>query len=354
MNKKIINIGHGVEDLYFDHPQQTMADIVDALHKYDRVVIVLTEGVALENLNYKEKNFLQILEDLCVENKWPMDKIHFVLPNLVQDKSVWPSIEYGGSSTANSDINGNLFLHTQAVKFETQKKFKHTFGHFVVRSTWDRLLVGSHLYSKHKNKTFQTYCRSLVNPVHMLHMDLDMLLHITSCDKKLGEEVLGKVAEFIGQMPIEKTSSQHISTRKPDEVFGWVEGPVDNEILGWYNGIFVDVVSEKMITGKTFFPTEKTARPLATKTPFLIMAAPNYIKNLHKLGFQSFGEFWDESYDYQQGVQRVESIQRIMDDLAKLDKKQLEDMYQDMSSILDHNYKIYHELTGKKIISTFL
>jgi len=93
---------------------------------------------------------------------------------------------------------------------------------------------------------------------------------------------------------------------------------------------------------------------LATKTPFLIMAAPNYIKNLQKLGFWSFGRFWDESYDYQQGVQRVESIQRIMDDLAKLDKKQLEDMYQDMSSILDHNYKIYHELTGKKIISTFL
>ena len=86
-----------------------------------------------------------------------------------------------------------------------------------------------------------------------------------------------------------------------------------------------------------------------------MMAAPNYIKNLHgSWDSSSFGEFWDESYDYQQGVQRVESIQRIMDDLAKLDKKQLEDMYQDMSSILDHNYKIYHELTGKKIISTFL
>tara|TARA_B110000444_G_C18822230_1_gene588351 strand:- start:1521 stop:2078 length:558 start_codon:yes stop_codon:yes gene_type:complete len=185
-------------------------------------------------------------------------------------------------------------------------------------------------------------------------MDLDMLLHITSCDKKLGEEVLGKVAEFIGQMPIEKTSSQHISTREPDEVFGWVEGPVDNEILGWYNGIFVDVVSEKMITGKTFFPTEKTARPLATKTPFLIMAAPNYIKNLRRLGFKSFSRFWDESYDYQQGVQRVESIQRITDDLAKLDHEQLQDMYQDMSSILDHNHKIYHELMPDKILSTFI
>jgi hypothetical protein len=109
-----------------------------------------------------------------------------------------------------------------------------------------------------------------------------------------------------------------------------------------------------MVTGQTFFPTEKTARPLATKTPFLIMASPNYIKNLHKLGFRSFSQFWDESYDYQQGVQRVHSIQSIIDNLAKLDNGKLKDMYQQMSPILEHNHKIYHELTGNDIASKFL
>ena len=83
------------------------------------------------------------------------------------------------------------------------------------------------------------------------------------------------------------------------------------------------------------------------------MAAPNYIKNLHKLGFQSFGEFWDESYDYQQGVQRVESIQRIMDDLAKLNATQVHDLYTEIEPILEHNYKLYMDLTGEKILSTF-
>jgi hypothetical protein len=83
------------------------------------------------------------------------------------------------------------------------------------------------------------------------------------------------------------------------------------------------------------------------------MAAPNYIKNLHKLGFRSFGKFWDEGYDYQQGVQRVESIQRITDDLAKLDHEQLQNMYQRMTPILDHNHKTYMELTPEKILSFF-
>jgi hypothetical protein len=123
--------------------------------------------------------------------------------------------------------------------------------------------------------------------------------------------------------------------------------------MSWYNHIFIDVVCEKMVTGQTFFPTEKTARPLATKTPFLIMASPNYIKNLRSIGFKSFSKFWDESYDYQQGVQRIESIQRIIDDLAKLPMNELQNMYDEMLPILEHNHKTYQELIPDKIVSVF-
>ena len=354
MSKKLINIGANVEDTYFKFQQQAISDIVDALHKNDIVDILFTEGVALEELNYKEKKFLSILEEICERNNWPKNKINFILPNLVQNKSVWPSIEFGGTSIGNYDINSNLFLHTQLVDFDVQKNFKHTFGHFVVRSTWDRLMLGSYLYTKYLDKTFQTYCKSLDNPAHMLHMDLDMMLHMASCNNNLNTEMLTQVVQFIGKMPIEKTKNKCISEKKPDKVFGWVEGPVNAEILSWYNNIFVDVVCEKMITGQTFFPTEKTARPLATKTPFLIMASPNYIKNLRRLGFRSFGRFWDESYDYQQGVQRVESIQSIIDELARLPMNELQTMYEEMSPILEHNYKTYHSLTGKSICSKFL
>jgi hypothetical protein len=132
-----------------------------------------------------------------------------------------------------------------------------------------------------------------------------------------------------------------------------VRTTVDQKIMSCYNDIFVDVVCEKMITGQTFFPTEKTARPLATKTPFLIMAAPNYIKNLRRLGFRSFGRFWDESYDYEQGVRRAESIQRIIDDLAKLGKQQLQDLYQEMTTTLEHNHQVYMSMTPERILSKF-
>ena len=344
MKEKIIDIGHNVEDTYFNHPQQIMANIVNALHKNDRVVLHLTEGVALEELNYREKKFLQILKELCENNNWPLSKIRIVLPNLVQDKSVWPSIEYGGASILNNDITQNIFLGLQAENIKIEKDIQKTFGIFIHRSQWDRLLLSSHLYKNHKEITMQTFRKNLGDPAHMIEMGLDQLFWLLSCYNKLDPTVIQQLCDFISSLP----HNNGIEWQYTDQ-----QATVDQRLTGWYNNIFLDIVCEKMVTGQTFFPTEKTARPLATKTPFLIMASPNYIKNLHRLGFKSFSRFWDESYDYQQGVQRVESIQRITDDLAKLDHEQLQNMYQRMTPILDHNHKTYMELTPEKILSFF-
>tara|TARA_B110000858_G_scaffold1880_1_gene2129 strand:+ start:1041 stop:2084 length:1044 start_codon:yes stop_codon:yes gene_type:complete len=340
-----ISIGYDVQDTYFKFPQQVMADIVDALHNNDKVVLQLTEGIALEELNYKEKKFLQILKELCENNNWPLSKIHIVLPNLVQDKSVWPSIEYGGASILNNDITQNIFLGLQAENIKIEKDIQKTFGIFIHRSQWDRLLLSSHLYKNHKEITMQTFRKNLGDPAHMIEMGLDQLFWLLSCNNKLDPTVIQQLCDFISSLP----HNNGIEWQYTDQ-----QATVDQRLTGWYNNIFLDIVCEKMVTGQTFFPTEKTARPLATKTPFLIMASPNYIKNLHRLGFRSFRKFWDESYDYQQGVQRTESIQRIIDELARLPINELRDMYQEMSPILEHNYKTYHSLTGKNISSKFL
>jgi hypothetical protein len=345
MKKAVINIGIDVEDTYFNFPQQVMSDIVDALHNNDTVEIHFTEGVALEELNYKEKKFLQILKEICERNNWPLTKIHFILPNLVIDRSVWPSMEFGNSSQMNNDLKNNFFLRLQIENVKIEKNFQKTFGIFIHRSQWDRVLLSSHLYSKHKNIALQTFHKHLDDPSHMVELGIDQLLWKLSSDKKLDASMIRQLSEFIENLPFDHgtkwTYDNHVRTT-------W-----DQTLMACYNNIFVDVVCEKMVTGKTFFPTEKTARALATKTPFLIMAAPNYIKNLRRLGFRSFGDFWDENYDYQQGLQRVESIQGIIDYLANLQVYQLQKLYKRMLPILEHNYKTYHELTPEKIMSTF-
>lgn len=348
MSKAIITVGADVEDTYFNFPQQVMCDIVDALHKYDTVEIHFTEGVALEDLNYKEKKFLQILKELCERNNWPLTKIHFIVPNLVLDRSVWPSLEFGGASIIlhdGSNLTQNIFLGLQVQNVEIAKDIQKTFGIFIHRSQWDRLLLSSHLYNNHKDISMQTFRKDLKDPAHMIEMGLDQLFWHLSCDNKLDTKIIQQLCDFISTLP----HNNDIEWHRTDQ-----QATVDKSLMTWYNNIFLDIVCEKMVTGQTFFPTEKTARPLATKTPFLIMASPNYIKNLRRLGFKSFSQFWDESYDYQQGVQRVESIQSIIDELARLPINELQIMYEEMSPILEHNYKTYHSLTCKIISSTFL
>ena len=342
-----IDIGIDIEDNYFKFPQQAMAQIVDALHNNDKVVLKFMEGVALEELNYKEKKFLQILKELCEDNDWPMEKISFVLPNLVQDKSVWPLIEYGNASITSHDMDANYLLQLQVNKYpKPEKNIQKTFGNFIHRSQWDRVLLSSYLYKNYKDISMQTFRMDPTVPGKMIEMDLDQLFwQVSAYNGQLINTKFKQVHNLIESLPLEQ------GMKYPDIVN--VKTAADQTIMSWYNNIFLDIVCEKTITGQTFFPTEKIARPLATKTPFLIMAAPNYIKNLKRLNFRSFNRWWSEDYDQQQGVQRIESIQRIMDDLAKLDKKQLEDMYQQMQPIVEYNYKTYMEMTPEKILSAF-
>jgi hypothetical protein len=335
-----IHIGADVEDTYLKNEQEWMCRIVDAAHKFDTVVIAMSEGAALEELNYKGKKFLQILIELCDSNRWEQTKFKFQLPNLTQNPAVWPAIEI-------QQITAH-FLAIQHTSYSLDKSIEKTFGMFVGRSSWDRLLLASYLLQHHQNITKQTYRNYLNNPSSTMHLDLDRLCWQVSSAGKLDTILIHRIINLISSLPLLLSD-----TYKDITHLQWDGGAVDAEIMGWYNTIFVDIVCEKMITGQTFFPTEKTARPLATGTPFLIMGAPNYIKNLRRLGFRSFGQFWDESYDHQQGVQRVESIQRITDHLAKLDHEQLKDMYQQMRPVLEHNYNVYKALTGEKILSVF-
>lgn len=344
MSEQTIKIDYDIEDTYFKFPQEAMADIINALHKNDKVIVRFTEGVALEELNYKEKKFLDICRKICTQNNWPLDKIHFVLPNLTQDKKVWPSIEYGGAAILHTDPKENIFLGLQQEKLVDRKDIQKTFGIFINRSQWDRLLLSSHLYSKHGNSTIQTYRKNLDSPADMIELGLDQMFWMLSSNKSLNRTIIKEVTHFLENLPF----YQRVDWNMPDQ-----QSTVDKNIMSWYNQIFIDVVCEKMITGQAFFPTEKTARPIASKTPFLVMAAPNYLKNLRKIGFKSFNKFWDESYDYQQGVQRVESIKAITDKLGKLSKTELDDLYHQMQPILQHNYDLYMKLTGPDIVSKF-
>ncbi len=113
-----------------------------------------------------------------------------------------------------------------------------------------------------------------------------------------------------------------------------------NDGLETYSKIFVDIVSESHVSGVTFYPTEKTARPIWLKKPFITFASKNYLEYLRQMGFRTFGDFWDESYDGYEGRDRYLRIIQLIDWIGSLKVYQLEKMYWDMQYTLDHNYNL--------------
>ena len=106
-----------------------------------------------------------------------------------------------------------------------------------------------------------------------------------------------------------------------------------------YSSIFAELICETYFSGLTFFPTEKTFRPMQQLTPFIVQGPQGFLTNLHRSGFKTFSKYWDESYDELTGVARILKIREIATQLFDLSQLELQKMYNDMKPILEHNKK---------------
>jgi hypothetical protein len=118
-----------------------------------------------------------------------------------------------------------------------------------------------------------------------------------------------------------------------------------------YADFFVEIVCETYTVGTTFFPTEKIWRPIMCKTPFIVQGPSEFLANLKVLGIKTFDKWWDESYDYQVGKTKIESIIKIIDFLSLKTVQELKIMYNEMLPILEHNYNVLMNLTPDQMLA---
>tara|TARA_Y100000033_G_scaffold42762_1_gene43988 strand:- start:371 stop:1003 length:633 start_codon:yes stop_codon:yes gene_type:complete len=96
------------------------------------------------------------------------------------------------------------------------------------------------------------------------------------------------------------------------------------------------------------FPTEKTEKCFVAGQPFISVSTPYFLKQLRAWGFQTFGDFWDESYDEEiDDDKRLDKILEVMEYISSLPLSQLEQMYIDMKPKLIVNQKLNNEFMNK-------
>ena len=192
------------------------------------------------------------------------------------------------------------------------------------RPTAARLGLAGYLFSNY-SKITHLHFSSCTTDDELIKFELDKLLQYRISS-------IHEAGTLINQLPqLLSTSERYTKYHGYD---------YSDPLTELYQDIFVDLVVESHVAGDTFFPTEKTSRPMWLKKPFIMFASKNYLDYLHQMGFRTFCDFWSEEYDGYEGRDRFVKIIELIDQLAKKSITELEQMYWDMQYTLDYNYNL--------------
>jgi hypothetical protein len=122
-----------------------------------------------------------------------------------------------------------------------------------------------------------------------------------------------------------------------------------------HNKSFVNIVTESSYEDNFIFLTEKTFKPIYCAQPFILIGNPHSLKKLRELGFKTFSQWWDESYDEEADfTRRYEKIVKLMEDIASWSLDKCLDITKQMEEVFIHNFNILTSKTEQDEVKKLL
>jgi hypothetical protein len=274
--------------------------------------VAIPEGACLENLGvYRLLDFFSFKSvEICTNNIVESNNNYKIVVHrdAFQYFTVPPTIDYG-----------------QYHAWSGAKQF----GVFYNRPTWPRVGLASYLHAKYPDKTLLNFRfdphnkdqRPMFELKKLFDVDPESLQLFMNCYKDFPVQL-----ETVDGCTIGDTVVNHT-----------------NQLCKFYTEFLIDVVVETFVMGRSFYPTEKTVRPMLMKKPFVMMGPKSFLIHLRQMGFRTFHDFWDEGYDGHDTEHRYKKILTLIDSLASKSHAELQDMYNHMQPVLDHNYELLLE-----------
>jgi len=134
----------------------------------------------------------------------------------------------------------------------------------------------------------------------------------------------------------------------------------DLDIKEWHYNSFCNIITESKYDFREQTPfvkdnfefetspihfTEKLAKSVHAEQPFIILGSPNYLKKLKELGFKTFSNWWDESYDLILNYEdRFEKISELILDISEWSLPKCKDVLLEMEETLIYNKNLVKRL----------
>jgi hypothetical protein len=105
-----------------------------------------------------------------------------------------------------------------------------------------------------------------------------------------------------------------------------------------YDTSLINIVTETYFFNKIIHITEKTYKPIAFMQPFILVAAAGSLQHLKDMGFKTFSNFWDESYDQElDDKQRFRKITALIQSISDWTKEEKTQFTFKVKDIVDYN-----------------
>lgn len=311
------------------HKDEAIVALAKAMASNHKIELdCITEGPCLETAE-----LYKTLDLLCESFNYDKDKI--VIKNICNQIEQHTEYRVEISPPMKHVEKLQKDLKETLVEYKTFSADTKHFGNFTSRSSRNRLIIGSYLYTKYKNKTLQTYHCNINDDYHKASIFLDDLMWSGA-----PKEIMDNAYNFLTRTTPIKFEEERVEAYpiKGFQMYG---------INAAYPKIFVDIVCQTYCQGRTFYLDEKMWRPIMTKTPFIVQGSQNFISNLNKLGFKSFNKWWNEDYSYKAWNQQAYDILKIVDELSNLPIEQISNIYNEMKPVLDYNYEKFLNLSAR-------
>ena len=298
---------------------------------------VLYDAISIDDINHAKCYEFDSIKDFVIRNRLTKVKVltgYYGIKKLFQNKYPEFSIMCNNSCLSGllSKINRSYDHYTITDKI-TKKFFSPAWRYSSARHLIQSFMI-------HKDAKMSWYYNGGVEFLQKnLWFDTNNS-NINHFKIRQGAEKLNfltplRLDSIVGDKVTDLTGDQDFFKFPPG-----IDGcSIENSLEKWYDRCFCTIAIETFVSQPMSVISEKILIPMKCRRPFVAVGGPSTLKYLKKLGFKTFDQWWDESYDQEQDHEkRILKIFQVIDYIDSFDIQQLKEMYLEMQDVLEHNY----------------
>lgn len=117
----------------------------------------------------------------------------------------------------------------------------------------------------------------------------------------------------------------------------------------------IHIVTETSFDHNESFISEKIIKPILMYQPFIVLGPQNYLEKIKKLGFKTFSNFWDESYDKVESWSiRLDKVLDVIRNINSMSIDEVNEIYRKTKNICIYNRNLFYSMNKRDMIQKII